>query len=431
MGSDHAQAPEPVEQVKPVEKFSSEIKNVIWIDKSVFNDENQGYKKIMEDKYGLDVKVYDDARTGIEAIKNAEIYSPIYIITSGSIYPEFYRFFKSAVTYIKNLPVQIIFTSSVTSFKNTHKNDEIGRQIGKFYNLGGITDRFSQVEDFIKETNKKLKEFETKSIYTTEFQRDFSGLQTFSYLYEYDILQLPFFYRDIVNHNRIDYRDISTLINFMLTKFGNYAITQLLKGMILFNDIPEPILSKFFARAYTVESPFYDIMNQNLMRKNYDIYHTYIKLMYKGIVNRSYKPKTDCTLYRGTKLEKFEIQMLKDILEDSRMSREVPIIYSTSFLSFSTKDDISKNLGNRRLTTSKNRSVIIKLNPLNKRDANRIMDTNGCLFDISAYHDESEVLFFPFSSFELVSVEEFKNGEVLIEFNYSLRFKNKVNESLQ
>ena len=102
MGSDPAQAPEPVEQVKPVEKFSSEIKNVIWIDKSVFNDENQGYKKIMEDKYGLDVKVYDEARTGIEAIKNAEIYSPIYIITSGSIYPEFYQFFKSAVTYIKN-----------------------------------------------------------------------------------------------------------------------------------------------------------------------------------------------------------------------------------------------------------------------------------------------------------------------------------------
>ena len=100
----------------------------------------------------------------------------LYIITSGTIYPEFYRFFKGAVTYIKNLPVQIIFTSSVSTFKKTHQNDEIGRQIGTFYNLGGITDRFSQVEEFILETNRKLKEYETKSIYTTEFQRDFSGL---------------------------------------------------------------------------------------------------------------------------------------------------------------------------------------------------------------------------------------------------------------
>ena len=44
---------------------SSEIKEVIWIDKSVFNNENQGYKKIMETKYGLFVREYDDAQEGI------------------------------------------------------------------------------------------------------------------------------------------------------------------------------------------------------------------------------------------------------------------------------------------------------------------------------------------------------------------------------
>jgi len=138
---------------------SSEIKEVIWIDKSVFNNENQGYKKIMETKYGLFVREYDDAQEGIKAIKETETYRPIFIITSGSIYPEFYKFFKAAVTYIKNLPVQIIFTSSRTNFINQHKNDEIGKQIGRFYNLGGITDNFSQVENFIQKTNKKLKEY--------------------------------------------------------------------------------------------------------------------------------------------------------------------------------------------------------------------------------------------------------------------------------
>ena len=116
------------------------IKQVIWIDKKVFNAENKGYKKIMEKKYKLEVKCYNDAYNGIEAIKQAEIYLPLFIITSGSIYPEFYYFFKNAVTYIKNLPVQIIFTSDAKSFLAKHKNDEIGAQIGKFYNLGGVID---------------------------------------------------------------------------------------------------------------------------------------------------------------------------------------------------------------------------------------------------------------------------------------------------
>ena len=403
-----------------------EINRVIWIDKNVFNNENQGYKKIMEEKYNLKADVYNDAKVGIDAIKKAEIYVPIYIITSGSIYPEFYKFFKGAVTHIKNLPVQIIFTSSIDSFKNNHKNDEIGRQIGKFYNLGGITDLFPQVEKFIMTTNAKLKQFVAKCIFSKEKQRDFSGLQTFSYLKESDTFSLPLFFKDIINNKIIKYSEISTLIEFMLTNFGNYKLSKLLKGMILFNDIPEPILSKFFARAYTLESPFYDIMNKNLMKKNYNIYSTYIKLLYKGIVNKSYAPKTNCPLYRGTRLEKFEVDILKKMLKQKKFTNKIPIIYSTAFLSFSTDDQICKTLGLRRLETSKNRSVIIKLNPLNALYANQIMNTNGCLSEISFYHEENEVLFFPFSSFELVKIEEYENGEILIEFNYSLRFKRKV-----
>ena len=115
--------------------------------------------------------------------------------------------------------------------------------------------------------------------------QDFRGLQTFTYLYENESLSLPSFYKDILEQRHIEYEEISTLIDFMLNNFGNEKICQLLKGMILFNDIPEPILSKFFARAYTLESAFYGTTNQNLMKKNYNIHSTYIKLLYKGIIN--------------------------------------------------------------------------------------------------------------------------------------------------
>ena len=158
------------------------IDKVIWIDKNVHSSANQGYKIIMEKELNLTVKVYNNAKKGIEAIQMEDSFSPIFIITSGSIYPEFYQFFKSAVTYIKNLPVQIIFTSSRNSFLETHKNDEIGNQIGSFYNLGGVTSLFSQVKDFIEKTNQKLKDFKTDCIYEYEKSKDFSGIQTFSYI---------------------------------------------------------------------------------------------------------------------------------------------------------------------------------------------------------------------------------------------------------
>ena len=247
------------------------IKEVIWIDKSVNNSENQGYKKIMENKYGLKVHTYNDARLGIEAIKKAEIYYPIFIITSGTIYPEFYKFFKGAVSYIKNLPVQIIFTSSVINFCNTHKNDGIGKQIGKFYNLGGVTDVFSQVEAFITTTNNKLSNYKEKYLYSYKKAQNFTGLQTFTYLESNETLCLPNFFKDVVEKKRVNYQEILNLINFMLTNFGNSNLANLLKGMILFNDIPEPILSKFLARTYTLEIPFYGIMNQNLMKKNFNV----------------------------------------------------------------------------------------------------------------------------------------------------------------
>ena len=406
--------------------IKSEIKEVFWIDKNVYIEENQIYKEIMQETYDLEVHQYNNVKAGIEAIKEAEYYVPIYIITSGSIYPEFYDFFKNAVTYIKNLPVQIIFTSDVKSFLAQHKKDEIGKQIGKFYNLGGITDDFLQVEDFIKKTNKILKNYKVDCQYTYERSRDFRGLQTFTYLNENENLDLPSFYKDILNNQKIDYEEIKILIDFMLKNFGNEQICYLLKGMILFNDIPEPILSKFFARAYTLESSFYGIMNQNLMKKNYKIYLTYIKLLYKGINNKSYKPKTDCTLYRGTKLEKFEIQYLKDILKKKKSSKKVPIIYSTSFLSFSTNDEVAKGLTTRRVASEENRETVLKLNPLREEYENEIMKTNASLKEISLFHEEDEILFFRFSSFEIVDVKEYSSIMTVITLDYSLRFKEKV-----
>ena len=54
------------------------------------------------------------------------------------------------------------------------------------------------------------------------------------------------------------------------------------------------------------------------------------------------------------------------------------------------------------------------------------MKTNASLKEISFFHEEDEILFFPFSSFEIVDVKEYNPAMTVITLDYSLRFKEKV-----
>ena len=87
------------------------------------------------------------------------------------------------------------------------------------------------------------------------------------------------------------------------------------------------------------------------------------------------------------------------MLEKKQSSQKVPIIYSTSFLSFSTNNEVAKGLTSRREASEQNRETVLKLNPLREEYENEIMKTNASLKEISLFHEEDEILFFPFSSF--------------------------------
>ena len=56
------------------------------------------------------------------------------------------------------------------------------------------------------------------------------------------------------------------------------------------------------------------------------------------------------------------------------------------------------------------------------------MKTNASLREISFFHEEDEVLFFPFSSFELVDVKEYDNSITVITLDYSIRFNKKLQD---
>ena len=85
----------------------------------------------------------------------------------------------------------------------------------------------------------------------------------------------------------------------------------------------------------------------------------------------------------------------------------------------------NKNVITNEDSQPKSNTVRLILNPLKEEDKDKIMLTNGFLNQISYFHDEDEVLFFPFSGFELVDVYE-EDSTTFIVLDYSSRFTRKV-----
>ena len=302
------------------------ISKLIWIDAKVNNQENKGYQEILKKKYNLEIQTFEDAYLGIDALEEIQFES-IFVITSGTIYPEFFGYMKRTYEELRVVPFSIIFTSSTKSFIDKHKNDEIGEIYNKtFFNRGGVVDRFDGVLSFIEDIYTNINNFKTCNKYEGIFTKDYTGLIVFKQFQ--DISSLPHFYKDIYNNKAINFVLLNEFTKFFLVNFCTKNIEKLLKPLILFKEVPEVIISKWWARTYTHESPFYSVMNKCLMRSEYKEYETYIKLLYRGLTCNSYRPKYYSKLVRGTKLDLSEIKYLKSI------SNTDTIIFNKGFLSF-------------------------------------------------------------------------------------------------
>jgi hypothetical protein len=253
------------------------ISKLIWIDANVNNGENIIYQQMLKKKYNLEIQTFEDAYFGINALEEIQFES-IFVITSGSIYPEFFAYMKRTYEELRVVPFSIIFTSSTKSFIEKHKNDEIGKIYNKtFFNRGGVVDRFEGVLYFIEDIYTDINKFKTRNKYEGLYTKDYTGLIVFKEFQ--DISSLPHFYKDIYNNKTIDFGLLNEFTKFFLVNFCTKNIEKLLKPLILFKEVPEVIISKWWARTYTHESPFYSVMNKSLMKSEYKEYETYIRLL--------------------------------------------------------------------------------------------------------------------------------------------------------
>ena len=82
-------------------------------------------------------------------------------------------------------------------------------------------------------------------------------------------------------------------------------------------------------------------MNKDLTNKKFDLYRTYIFLLYNGIHKKTLKNYTSSKLYRGAELSKNEYQSIKNYLKiknENKNGNSAVLYYLKNFASFS-KDE--------------------------------------------------------------------------------------------
>ena len=180
-------------------------------------------------------------------------------------------------------------------------------------------------------------------------------------------------------------------------------------------SVPIEILAKYYARLYTYESNFQKNINKDLRMNKIDIYKSYIKALYDGVRLRSLPLSNEKILYRVGNLSNDEINKIKKYIKNKIEGLPSSIAFSKSFLSFSKDENEAKKY--LEYTDKNLPKVLFRL--INDNNEGYNLSTHGDIEKISYYPNEKEVLFFPFSSFEIkdiqnINIENEKGYEIIL-----------------
>lgn len=149
-----------------------------------------------------------------------------------------------------------------------------------------------------------------------------ANIFTFEYIDNSNKLIFPLTFTefiDIPNKN-----EINDFNNYLWKNYSDKSqMKSLIEQLLIKVEIPLKILVKYWIRAYTSETKFYRNMNFALLERklgnnlklNVDIF---IRILYKGLLNKSITPSIDEKLYRGSIMKKEELKYIKDSLNKKK-----------------------------------------------------------------------------------------------------------------
>ena len=421
----------------PAKETNEKIPELIWIDHNIDNQENSYYQNILNDI--LYLKGFKTIIEGLEEIKKIK-FKKVILMISSSLFNQFLPIFEKEKNKICCCLNIIIFTQKEKIFeieKICNENKNISS--GYLFDKTKIFDDIEKIKNYIiKSKEKHIKftdHFETidkdNKIYFDEKIDNFEKINNF------EELILPLYFHKSIEP--ITYEEIHNFNYYLLTLYDGK--NEIIKDLIMqFDNIPEmpiEIICKYWAYIYTLEGKnqhqnFYQILNSGLRDKNYKLFLPFIKMMYEGVKRNIFTSINDEDLYSGGIISNKELEKIKNNLNDNSRNDNLPkvIYYLRAFKSFSKNRKISEQFI-RESSEDSTGLLFILLVDNNDINIEEDFKSNAYIKEFSKYQVEDEVLFFPFSSFEVVKIEDEQTDTkkyVIIYLKYLGRYKKYIEE---
>ena len=391
----------PVEQPKTVLKLSNqkqEITNNIWIDPTIDSQKNAA--EIKSKLNSLKIKLFTNINSSINYLKSIKS-SKVKVIINHQIYPEFIQKYKENIVDMCFHLTIIIFKKEEEDVKDDNIDYKTDEQI--FYEMGGIVSKLEELKKLLeKESNKIQTETKKKNLFDNEVQL------TFEFIDSKEQLLLPLSFKSLIEKTSND-----NMLQYTNTLFKTYSeqtieIKRLLDSFIYIPKMTVGTLAKYYAKFYSIESGFYKDLNASLRLNKAEKYLPFIKTLYEGVKVKMLPLASDSILYRGQLISKFEIDKIKNFLNNKVENLPGLIVFCKPFLSFSKDRQVAENFLSGSSCFNNLTKVLFTLEKDDNVGFN--LSTHCDLENISYYQSEKEVLFFPFSSFEIKEIKEIDLG---------------------
>ena len=407
-------------------------KNIFWIDESIkgLKDLEEFEKKMV----GYEIKNFYSVKEAFDLIEkeyDSFKFNLLYIVIAEELSEEFFIEYNKRNSELIFLPATIIYTSKSNNSKlknNIFYGDP-------FLNHGKDGNSILKLVDYIKSeqcpyyiSEGVANENEIKV--RNKIPREFKLGAQFSFLNCLEEMAYPILICKSINWSLIEKDILEDMQKDLIKKYPELKhIIKPSQEKDIF--IPYNILAKYYLHLYTLESDFYKDLAQDLEQGKFDKYRIYIYLLYsclnKGLLEGFNKAK----LYKGGTLSQEEFndlnEKIKKIDKNTKLS-----LFSKKFLSFSKKEEVA-NVILEDAIGKKYEGVYVKFIIEEEKENKNNYCTNIDLnkYKVSEYNNEEEVLFLPFSCFE---VTEIKNGQYkenkiyIIKLKYLNEYEKKINE---